>query len=277
MAYFKLFTGLASAVLMSSSAFAQVTVVNEAAPIADSNIVRAQFIKPGDVSPEEYQALLDEADRIRAFQSHNSSYTGISSSSVEATGSQIVTDSYGYEIELFAPSEVPAATTVVEPVTTYSTTNIAAPTITYDTAPVASAQTIAPAPVSSNGTHYVSKGDTLYSLARHHGVSVTDIRSANGMSDNNLQLGQTLIIPGAAQQSAAIIQPAPQPSANVIRTVQPIAGSNNYAVLPKETLYGISRRACVSVSAIKQLNGIADPSAIQAGQRLTLPANHCLK
>ena len=55
-----------------------------------------------------------------------------------------------------------------------------------------------PAPVKAKPSfsyHTVSKGDTLYSLARKFGVSVRSIQQANGMSGTNIRIGQSLKIP----------------------------------------------------------------------------------
>jgi len=43
-------------------------------------------------------------------------------------------------------------------------------------------------------THEVIKGDTLYSLSKRYGVSVVTIQKLNNMSDNDLKIGQILII-----------------------------------------------------------------------------------
>ena len=43
--------------------------------------------------------------------------------------------------------------------------------------------------------HLVKKGDTLYSLGRRYGTSVSSIQHANGISGTNIRLGQTLKIP----------------------------------------------------------------------------------
>lgn len=52
--------------------------------------------------------------------------------------------------------------------------------------------------------HVVRPGENLYRLSRHYGVSVDDIRSANDIRDvTSLQVGQRLVIPGAA-----VTQPA---------------------------------------------------------------------
>jgi LysM repeat protein len=44
-------------------------------------------------------------------------------------------------------------------------------------------------------THTVSRGDTLFGIARRYGVSVTALRSANRITDDVVRLGQTLVIP----------------------------------------------------------------------------------
>jgi LysM repeat protein len=41
----------------------------------------------------------------------------------------------------------------------------------------------------------VTKGDTLYGLARKYGTTVTKIKSANGMSGDMIRLGQKVKIP----------------------------------------------------------------------------------
>lgn len=43
--------------------------------------------------------------------------------------------------------------------------------------------------------HIVKKGDTLYSLARRYGTSVSAIQKANGLSGNLIRDGKTLKIP----------------------------------------------------------------------------------
>ena len=43
--------------------------------------------------------------------------------------------------------------------------------------------------------HIVTKGDSLWGLAKHYGTSVEAIQAANGLSDINIQAGRTLQIP----------------------------------------------------------------------------------
>ena len=56
----------------------------------------------------------------------------------------------------------------------------------------------------------VQDGDTLDSISARTGVSADDIATFNGLSDRNLVIGQTLIIPGALGKPIATPKPAPK-------------------------------------------------------------------
>ncbi len=49
--------------------------------------------------------------------------------------------------------------------------------------------------VVASRSHTVSRGETLYGLARKYGTSVTKIKSANGLSGDMIRIGQKLKIP----------------------------------------------------------------------------------
>ncbi len=50
--------------------------------------------------------------------------------------------------------------------------------------------------------HTVQKGDNLYRLSKQYGVTVAEIRAANGMKNDNLQIGQKIKIPAKAASSS---------------------------------------------------------------------------
>lgn len=109
----------------------------------------------------------------------------------------------------------------------------------------------------------VRPGDTLYSIAWRFGSTVWAIARANGLSNPSLIFaGQVLFIPGRV--------PAPAPPAPPAPIVYP--GQVIHIVRWGETLSSISRLYGVSIWAIAQANGIANPSQIYAGQRLIIPA-----
>ena len=110
----------------------------------------------------------------------------------------------------------------------------------------------------------VEAGDTLYQLSRRYGVSVDALRNANGLTNNVIRPGQSLVLPGAgAARSVATVRP-PR------RRARPTANGATYTVRPGDSLYGISRRTGVSVAALQQLNGITDVRALRPGTDLVL-------
>lgn len=111
---------------------------------------------------------------------------------------------------------------------------------------------------SSQKTHVVKKGETLYSISRATGVSVTDIKKLNDLPDNEISLGQTLKLTGSAASASS--KPATTTSAKT------------HVVQKGETLYSISRATGVNVSDIKKFNNMKD-NEISVGQELALTAS----
>ena len=112
---------------------------------------------------------------------------------------------------------------------------------------------------TSGGTVTVQPGDTLSDIAARHGVGVTRLMQANGISDANLvMVGQRLTIPGASGRSAAPAAPSAQPTAP-------------YTVKSGETLSEIAARFNTSTERLIQLNRIQNPDLLTSGTRLRIP------
>lgn len=238
------------------------TLISAPVTYTDTGVVKAQHFKQGDLSVEEYNALLEEADRIRAYQINNSQYA-YGSNQAYTPPAQGVSESY--EIELFESAPVALEDTIVYAETT--------PVISY-------AQPI------ETTKHTVIKGDTLYSISKRYAVTIEALQNENEVYGNTIGLGQVLKIPSSTTviNERTYIAPLTLASSEsrapvtLVRNVEPVPGQSSgiYAVLPKDTLYSISRRACVKVADLISTNGITDPNTLQPGQRLTMPAGHCL-
>ena len=106
----------------------------------------------------------------------------------------------------------------------------------------------------------VRPGDTLTGISRRHGVSIAELVELNDLADpNRIYAGQHLRL-GDDEPGEASPAPAAAPPSGRTHTVR--AG---------EHLTGIARRSGVTIAAIVQANGIANPSRIYAGQRLMIP------
>ena len=49
-------------------------------------------------------------------------------------------------------------------------------------------------PTYKTTSHKVQKGDTLYSISRRYNISVQRLKEVNGLSDNNISIGQDLLV-----------------------------------------------------------------------------------
>ena len=93
-------------------------------------------------------------------------------------------------------------------------------------------------------THTVSPGESLYLIGRAYGVTVEELKRANGLQGDLIYPGQQLYIP---------------------------AQSNLYVVQPGDTLYLIGLHYGVSYQAIMAANGLTS-SLLYPGQKLLIPA-----
>jgi LysM repeat protein len=130
-----------------------------------------------------------------------------------------------------------------------------------------------PVATSIDGAYAVQWGDTLTGIALRHGVTIWSLIEANGLSSPYaIYAGQQLTIPGAGPE------PAPEahdvnapPDAPLDAPLDPPPGEGNtYLVRRGDTLFRIARRHGTTTAALAHLNGIANPSAVYAGQVLRL-------
>jgi LysM repeat protein len=107
---------------------------------------------------------------------------------------------------------------------------------------------------ATSGIYVVQRGDTLYSIARRHGVSVQALARANSIYNPNLiRRRQRLVIPGATAASSY----SSSGSVHVVRR--------------GENLFRIALRYGTTVQALALANNLSRTSLIYVGQRLVIP------
>ena len=102
--------------------------------------------------------------------------------------------------------------------------------------------------VNKSGVHRVRRGDTLGKIARKYKVSSWQLKKTNRLRSNRIYVGQRLRIPNGGMTVAKKVK-----------------------VRRGDTLAIIARRHGVSLSSLKQVNGIRG-SRIYRGQLLKIPA-----
>ncbi len=95
----------------------------------------------------------------------------------------------------------------------------------------------------SNREYRVRRGDSLWEIARAMGISLAQLRAANGISGDLINVGQRLQIPASATNSTV----------GATATVDKI----EYKVRRGDTLWRISRRYNTSVARIMRQNGLS--------------------
>ncbi len=120
----------------------------------------------------------------------------------------------------------------------------------------------------------VRQGDTLYEIARRNGVSVRDIKDANGLTSNVIRPGQVLYLTDRGEGSRAgtpepRFEPRRPPNSVDDRTPSD-SDLETYTVQPGDSLYAISRRTGVRVADLRELNSIRDVRRIRPGMVLRL-------
>jgi LysM repeat protein len=99
---------------------------------------------------------------------------------------------------------------------------------------------------AGEGKYSVKKGDSIDSIAKKHHVKIADLRAANDLKSDKLQIGQTLVIPGkkgetaVAATDAAVATPVAGAAAEETAAVAPAAtvaptGTDAAAVAPVAT------------------------------------------
>ncbi|MEG6616229.1 LysM peptidoglycan-binding domain-containing protein [Peptococcaceae bacterium 1198_IL3148] len=104
--------------------------------------------------------------------------------------------------------------------------------------------------------YVVRSGDTYFALAQRFNTTVDAIRNANPNVDpNNLQVGQTICIPGGN---------GPQPG-------RCPAGTTPYVIRSGDTFFSLAQRFNTTVEAIQAANPGVNPNRLQVGQEICIP------
>lgn len=100
-------------------------------------------------------------------------------------------------------------------------------------------------PNTDYDTYTVVKGDSLWAISRKYDIRVNDLIELNNLSDLNIKIGQTLLVPKKG------------------------IDNNTYIVEKGDTLWSISKKNNISVNELKELNNLTS-NTISIGQVLKI-------
>ncbi len=106
------------------------------------------------------------------------------------------------------------------------------------------------------GQYKVKKGDSLYTISKHLGVSVAEIKKANHLTGNKLKPGQILSINQKRSASPVFVKSKSQPA-------------SSYKVKKGDTLSIISRKTGIPAKQIAALNNVHSKN-LRVGRNLIL-------
>jgi len=110
----------------------------------------------------------------------------------------------------------------------------------------------APSTPTTGNTYTVKSGDSLWSIANRYNTTVNTLKSLNGLTSDNLSVGQTLKLPG--------------------NTGETIVESNTYTVKSGDSLWSIANRYGITVNNLKSLNNLTSDN-LSVGQVLRVPSS----
>ncbi|MBU1003429.1 MAG: LysM peptidoglycan-binding domain-containing protein [Proteobacteria bacterium] len=125
--------------------------------------------------------------------------------------------------------------------------------------------------VNDQGKYEVGSGDSLWSIAKAHKISISQLAAINGLSSKaRLRMGQSLNLPGTASVPKTTAKAA-QPEATNSKVHKLAQSRSNYRVQSGDSLWSVAKHYGTTVGTLAKANGLTSRTALQIGQRLYIP------
>jgi cell wall-associated NlpC family hydrolase len=118
--------------------------------------------------------------------------------------------------------------------------------------------------------HKISKGENVSVIAKKYNVKVKDILDLNPKASKLLKLNSILLIPSSQK---TIGNKATKTKEVIASNTAKLQETTTHEILPKETLYGISKQYQLTVEELKKANPKLESEGLKIGQQIIIPAN----
>lgn len=123
--------------------------------------------------------------------------------------------------------------------------------------------------MAQNGNiHRVEPKETMYSISRRYNITVDELKKWNSLTDNNLSVGQELIVRKGAMLAAPVVS-SPAPAST--QSTSPIPANGLHNVGQQETLFSVARQYGITVQQIKAWNSLQSDE-LKVGQSIYVVA-----
>lgn len=117
--------------------------------------------------------------------------------------------------------------------------------------------------------HRIAPGDSLSTIARRYGTSVSKLMALNGLRNHSIHTGKTLILPGTVQNESLTAEHVASTRARLAAGKPQSAGKpQEYVIRSGDSLWSIARRFKVSTAQLQAWNDISGKKHIKPGQKL---------
>jgi LysM repeat protein/ABC-type branched-subunit amino acid transport system substrate-binding protein len=122
--------------------------------------------------------------------------------------------------------------------------------------------------------HRVQPKETLYSLAKAYDVSMDDIRKVNPGLEDEIKVGQTLMIPVYLAEQPGEDEEEDEEEAVVKKDKEQVFKGKKfslYTVKPRENVFRIAKNFGVSQQELLEMNPAVEEEGLKAGQQIRIP------